>query len=147
MVVNTLETEGSTDLSEFFERYGWRFEKKRHDLYRSGFVGENGQYEIWVRYADPWVYFTINPYVDRPEGREHGPAVLDLLLRANHDLNMAKFAVDSDGDVSLSVELPTEGFGYSQFSDALTALSHYADAYQLRFASVTGDDDGAGEVV
>lgn len=97
-------------------------------------MGDSGQYEIWVRSADPWVYFTINPYLEKPlSGEAHSVAVLDLLLRANHDLNMAKFAVDGDGDVSLSVELPTEGFGYSQFADALTAISHYADAYKNRF--------------
>ena len=137
----------SSEIPDFFERYGWQFERKRSDLYRSGFVGENGHFEIWVRHVEPWVYFTINPFVERPSGREHGSAVLDLLLRANHQLNMAKFAVDGDGDVSLSVELPTEGFGYSQFADALTALSHYADLYQPRFSAVEDDDEGSGEVV
>ena len=122
------------ELVEYFERYGWRFERRRGDLFRTGFVGESGHYEIWVRHADPWLYFTINPYVPKPgEAEDHPPAVFRLLLKSNHELNMAKFALDTDGDVSLSVELPTEGFGYSQFSDALTALSHYADEYRERF--------------
>ena len=136
----------SDELIDFFSRYGWQCDRRRHDLFRTGFVGDHGQFEIWVRHADPWLYFTINPFVDR-DGEAHQGPVLDLLLRANHALNMAKFALDNDGDVSLSVELPTEGFGYSQFADALTALSHYADAYRPLFEDAAQAKVSEGEVV
>lgn len=129
------------DISSFFERYGWRFERRGQDLFRTGFHGDTGQYEIWIRVADPWVYFTINPYVGKVESRDHGDAVYDLVLHANHDLNMAKFAIDSDGDVALSVEMPTEGFSYSQFADALTALALYADEYRVAFDQARLDDN------
>lgn len=141
----------SDDLIEFFSRYGWQYERRRTDLFRTGFVGDHGQFEIWVRFAEPWIYFTINPFVDKPAADDgdqaHGAPVLDLLLRANHALNMAKFALDNDGDLSLSVELPTEGFAYSQFADALTALSHYADAYRPLFEDASIAEVNEGEVV
>lgn len=133
------------EIPQFFQAYGWQFERSGEGLYRTGFVGDSGHYEIWVRVTDQWVYFTINPFVERPDGRSHGEEVLTLLLQANHEVNMAKFALDEDGDVLLAVELPCESFGYSHFADALTALSHYADLYRERFeaaASVQG-----GEVV
>lgn len=139
--------EAADELTDYFERYGWKYERRRGDLYRTGFVGEGGQFEIWVRYADPWVYFTINPFVEKRELEQgHGADILALMLRANHEVNMAKFALDKDGDVSLSVELPTENFGYSQFADALTALSHYADEFRPRFRTAVQDDSDA-EVV
>jgi hypothetical protein len=54
---------------------------------------------------------------------------------------MAKFAVDSDGDVILTVELPRENLDYSEFSDALGALSHYADmTYEGVLALATDPD-------
>ncbi len=140
-------TMSSDDLIDFFSRYGWQYERRRSDLFRTGFVGDHGQFEIWVRYAEPWIYFTINPFVDREDEQAHQSPVLDLLLRANHALNMAKFALDNDGDVSISVELPTEGFGYSQFADALTALSHYADAYRPLFEDAARVEVSEGEVV
>jgi hypothetical protein len=87
--------------------------------------------------TEAWVYFAISPYVVRHEDQPHGEAVLDVILRANHELNLAKFALDEDGDVLLSVELPLEGFGYSQFADALTALSHYADSYRSKVDDAT----------
>ena len=130
----------ATEFDDFFERYGWRFERRSSGLFRTGFQGDTGQYEIWVRVTEPWVYFTINPFVDRTEDREHGDEVLLLLLRLNHELNMAKFGLDKDGDVALSVEIPTEGFHYSHFADALTALSHYADAYRDRFEEALASD-------
>jgi hypothetical protein len=128
------------DIAGFFERYGWRFDRRRNDLYRTGFAGETGQYEIWVRHAEPWVYFTINPYIPRMAEKPHRRNVHRALLRANLDVNMAKFAIDSDGDVALSVELPARGFFYSHFSDALTALSHYADEYRFTFDAALVED-------
>lgn len=133
------------DVPSFFETYGWQFERQGPGLYRTGFVGDTGHYDIWVRVGQHWVYFTINPYVERPEDEPHGACVQRLLLEANHELNMAKFAVDDDGDVLLTVELPRIAFGYSHFADALTALSHYADAYNDRFQNAS-DEDGAERV-
>jgi hypothetical protein len=115
------------DISGYFERYGWRFEKRDTSLFRTGFVGDSGGYDIWVRVTEGWVCFTINPYVEKPAHGPHGAMVLSTLLRANHELNLAKFALDEDGDIALSVELPSAGFGYAQFSDGLTAIAHYAD--------------------
>ena len=120
-------------IAGFFETYGWHFERREIAVFRTGFLGETGQYDIWLRVTDAWVYFAISPYVPRRGDLAHGEGVLETLLRANHELNLAKFAVDEDGDVLLSVELPLEGFAYSQFADALTALSHYADSYRARF--------------
>ena len=49
------------------------------------------------------------------------------LLKLNYEINMAKFTIDGDGDVILTVELPSENLDYSEFSDALGALAYYAD--------------------
>ena len=132
-------------IPKFFETYGWAFEQQRPDLFRTGFLGDEGSHEIWVRLADPWIYFSINPFVPRADGQPHSDKVLALLLEANFDLNLAKFAIDQDGDVALSAELPLEGFAYSHFADALTALSHYADTLRPRFVELL--DAPAGEVV
>jgi hypothetical protein len=126
-------TSSAEDITSYFEAYGWDFERREDAVFRTGFVGETGHYDIWLRITEAWVYFTINPYVDRREGKRHGSGTLTELLKANHELNLAKFGVDEDGDVLLAVELPTDGFCYAHFADALTALSHYADDYRPRF--------------
>jgi hypothetical protein len=121
------------DIAEFFDEYGWRYERRSDGLFRSGFQGDTGHYEIWIRVSDEWVYLTITPFVAKPDDEDHPPAVLEALLRSNYELNLAKFALDEDGDILLTVELPREGFDYSHFADSLTALSHYADLYKERF--------------
>lgn len=129
------------EIPAFFNTYGWQFEPGGEGLYRTGFVGDTGHYEIWVRVTERWIYFTINPFVERRGDEEHGEEVLRLVLAANHEVNLAKFAIDEDGDVVLAVELPCESFGYSHFADALTALSHYADLYRERFESAIATDE------
>ena len=120
-------------ISEYFSTYGWHYERTGPGLYRTGFEGDTGPYTIWIRVGEHWIYFTINPYLEKPEEGTHSPAVHKLLLESNHELNMAKFATDDEGDILVTVEFPREGFLYTHFADALTALSHYADVYRPRF--------------
>lgn len=131
-------------IPSYFEVYGWQFERMEDDLFRTGFVGDTGHYEIWVRIAEPWVYFLIHPFLPAPDEGQHKTAVLRLLLEANHDINLAKFALDDEGHVVFSVELPSEDFDYSHFADALTALSHYADLYRPQFAAALERDRAGG---
>ena len=128
------------DLGPYFETYGWKYERREESVFRTRFLGDSGPYDIWLKVTDAWVYFAINPYVSRPDGRSHGSGTLHVMLKANHELNLAKFAVDDDGDVLLAVELPSEGFCYTHFSDALTALAHYADDYRVRIEEAVAAD-------
>ncbi len=128
------------DMGNYFDAYGWKYERREGTVFRTGFVGDTGHYDIWLKVTDTWVYFAINPYVPRPTGRSHGAGTLHAMLKANHELNLAKFAVDDDGDLLLSVELPCEGFCYTHFADALTALAHYADDYRERIEEAVAAD-------
>ena len=49
------------------------------------------------------------------------------LLRLNRDIDLAKFCLDGDGDVVLTVELPRANLDYEEFADAIKALCHIAD--------------------
>jgi len=123
----------STQLGRYFDEYGWQFEKNNDTLFRTGFVGDTGQYDIWIRTTEHWIYFMIHPFIDPVTHPAARVAVARTLLHANFTINMAKFAMDEAGEVSLSVELPIDGFSYSHFADALTAISHYADDHKQAF--------------
>ncbi len=130
------------DIPGFFDRYGWRYERRDPGIFRTGFVGDAGAWDVWIRVTSSLVLFVISPFVPRPADVAPGPILLRALLKANHELNLAKLAIDDDDDISLSVELPAEGFGYAQFSDSLTALAHYADEFKERLEeAVRGDAD------
>lgn len=133
----------SDALPGFFDQFGWRYERRLPGEFLTGFSGDNGAWDIIVRVTDLVVTFTISPYVDRPGDAPPGPGLLHTLLRANHDLNLAKLGLDRTHEICLSVEMPADGFGYSQFSDALMAIAHYADELKQRFddAIVADADD------
>lgn len=127
-------------IANYFDSYGWKYVRQDASVYRTAFTGETGRYDIWLKVTENWVYFSINPYAKKPTAKEHGESTLQLVLRANHEVNLAKFAVDDEGDLLLSVELPAEGFCYTHFCDALTALSHYADGYRPRIDAAIAAD-------
>ena len=114
-------------LKEYFERYEWSYQQVSESDFRTVFRGDVSSFTINVRIAADWVYFSIAPFVVTPKDTECERKLYKRLLQLNHEINMAKFTVDSDGDVILTVELPSESLDYSEFSDALGALAYYAD--------------------
>lgn len=116
----------SGDIERWFDRYGWSFSSIDKRTFRTGFRGSSASFHILIGLTRHWIVFTINPLVDRPECG-WGPMAMKTLCTANQEVNLAKLGLDSDGDAFISVELPCEGFRYSHFSDALSAVSHTAD--------------------
>lgn len=114
-------------LKDYFEQYGWTHEQIGETDFQTGFRGDVAIYRIRVRLAGDWVYFSIAPFVIAPQEPECERKLYRRLLKLNHEMNMAKFTVDEDGDVMLTVELPSDNLDYSEFTDALAALAYYAD--------------------
>ena len=64
-----------------------------------------GELSVYVRLTDHWLIASIVPFL-----ATRGNNSFELsrwLLRQNRDMNQVKFAYDEDGDVVLTVELPT----------------------------------------
>lgn len=117
------------NIEDYFDRYGWTFSRVKDEVWQTGFRGQTSSYRITVQITDDWVFFVINPFVVAPEVPDRRLRLYHHLLRLNHEANLTKFGIDADGDVFLTIELSTQGFDYSHFADALSALAHYADAY------------------
>lgn len=128
------------ELPGFFDLYGWRYERREPTVFRTGFAGDIGSWDIWVKVSDSFIVFLISPYAARDTDTHAGPVLLRALLQANHELNLAKLGIDDDLDICLSVEMPADGFTYVHFSDALTALAHYADDFKVRIDTAVEDD-------
>jgi len=118
-------------IEQYFEQYGWSYQRADENTFRTGFRGDVSSFVIYVRLTKNWVYFTIVPFVVAPKEAECKRKLYQHLLRLNYEINLAKFGVDSDGDIVLAVELPREKLDYNEFSDALGALSYYADETYL----------------
>lgn len=131
---------GEADIERYFELYGWSFERLEEGTFRTGFQANQGAFAALVRVTEHWVVFTINPFLS-PSGGGFGPATLKALAHANHALHMAKIGIDEDGDAFLTVELPSEGFTYSHFADALTAMAHFADGFLVPLLQAQAIDE------
>ena len=119
-------------VEDFLRRDGWHFERVEGQVptWRSGFRGEVASFRFYVRLTENWVFFIIDPFVLRARS-EAAFALYERLLQLNRDMTYAKFALDSDDDVVLTVECPTQNLDYAEFKDALDFLSYYADRHYL----------------
>ncbi len=124
----------SESIEEFFRHDGWHFERLSEGnvpTWRSGFRGEVAPFRFYVRLTENWVFFIISPFVLTPKSTASTALLYQRLLQLNQDMTMAKFALDSDDDVVLTVEFPSQSLKYAEFKDALDVLSYYADRHYL----------------
>ncbi|MGE0787116.1 MAG: YbjN domain-containing protein [Sandaracinaceae bacterium] len=124
-------------LRGLLEDGGWPCDRISEDTWRSRFRGRQASFPFFVR-IDPagFLCFAIVPYLKSPEGT--GAAKLyDRLLQLNQSLLMAKFSIDDDLDVVLSVEYPCQLLDRSEFDDALDVLSFYADKHYEELDGLT----------
>lgn len=109
---------------------GWPCDRISDDTWRSHFRGRHGSFAFFVR-LDPqgYVCFAIVPLLKSPEDHGKAARLYRRLLELNQALLMAKFSIDDDLDVVLSVEYPSQELDRSEFDDALDVLSYYADRH------------------
>lgn len=117
-------------IQSVLEGGGWPCERISEDTWRSHFRGRFTSFPFFVR-VDPagYVCFAIVPFLRSPEGEGKSAALYERLLTLNQSLLMAKFSIDDDLDVVLSVEYPCQDLDRSEFDDALDVLSYYADEH------------------
>ncbi|HWG85198.1 MAG TPA: YbjN domain-containing protein, partial [Deinococcales bacterium] len=111
----------------FFKEYGWSFETLGPGIWRTGFRGTSSFHTIYMRLTEDWLYMTISPFVEAPSDRECKRRTYEAMLHFNREMNLAKFVLDEDEDVTLTVELPLSALDYEVFAEGLTALAYYAD--------------------
>jgi len=117
-------------IRELLEAGGWPCDRITEDTWRSHIRGRTGSFPFFVR-TDPdgYLTFAIVPFLKSPEDAARAEPLYQRLLQLNQSLWMAKFSIDDDLDVLLSVEYPTGELDRSEFDDALDVLSFYADKY------------------
>lgn len=68
----------------------------------------------------------IVPFCTSPTDPERALPFFRRMLELNHELLMAKLAIDDDLDVFLEVEYPVADLDASEVKDAVDVLVHYA---------------------
>jgi hypothetical protein len=125
---------------------GWRAQAHGERTWRVVHETTEGELRVFVRLSDEWMIASIVPFL-----RTRGGNSFDLcrwLLRQNRDMEQTKFGIDEDGDVVLSVEVPTESLDRFEVRVALESLVRHGARLRtiLRAASEAArtEDNSSG---
>src|ERR1700722_15784966 len=126
------------------EKDGWPTELLSEVTFRSRFRSGDRVFPLFVHLESSsapdapeetsvpqpaYATFAVIPFARLPTD-ESGDVLAERLLVINREMNMAKFSVDEDADVILSVEYPLADLDPSEVRDALDVLSFYAEKYR-----------------
>lgn len=115
------------DIAGYFDRYGWSYESPEPGLWRSTFFTESEEeFDLYVMVVDDWVHFAVTPFLP-PMEPDAAARLYPVLLQFNQQMRTARFALDSDGDVSLLADAPAEQLSDAHFGRIVATLVAYAD--------------------
>lgn len=117
------------EISACLRADGWPIEKLTDVTIQSKFRGKARVFPMLIHMSDEFVAFAVLSYVRAPEDADDADDLLRQLLRYNRQMNLAKFSIDEDDDVILSVEYRLADLDPSEVRDAASVVSFYADKY------------------
>lgn len=108
---------------------GWPVDVLSGVTLQSRFRGKERIFPMLVHVEGEFVTFAVMPYAHAPDDPDDADELLRQLLRLNRQMNLAKFSIDEDNDVVLSVEYRLADLDPSEVRDAVDVVSFYADKY------------------
>lgn len=115
---------------------GWPVDVLSSAAIQSRFRGKARIFPMLIQTGEVFVTFAVLPYTHAPEDSEDAEALLRRLLQLNRQMNLAKFSIDEDDDVVLSVEYRLADLDPSEVRDAVNVVSFYADKYYEEVAKL-----------
>jgi hypothetical protein len=111
-------------LAQHLSALGWDPRPHGERTFRTTHATTVGELAVYVRLTENWLIASVVPFL-----ATRGQNSFELsrwLLRQNRDMVQAKFAYDEDGDVVLTVEMPTESLDFGEIESALQRLVEQA---------------------
>lgn len=115
---------------------GWQAQPHGERTLRCLHATDEGEVAVFVRVSENWLVASVVPFL-----ATRGQNSFELsrwLLRMNRDMYQAKFAYDEDGDVVLTVELPTESLDFDEIRSTLEGLVRYAVTHRSTLRAASG---------
>lgn len=123
-------------IEAYLREQGWPITPIGPTILRSSFRGSQGTLPLVVSLENGWVKLVVVPIARLPSDAAKAERLYERLLRLNGEIMLARFSLDEDGDVLLSVELPTGDLNRSEIRDALDVLTYYAGKYQSEIRAI-----------
>jgi hypothetical protein len=106
------------------------------NVIRTSFRGANTTFPLVVQVEDGWLKLTVLPIARLPPDADKAEKLYDRLLRLNGEIMLARFSLDEDGDVQLSVEFPARDLDRSEIKDAFDVLTYYAERHHPELKAI-----------
>jgi hypothetical protein len=109
------------------ETHGWPVDVLSEATMQTRFRSHSRVLRLLIHFEESYLVFAIVPFARLAKGDKGNERLVIRLLELNREMNMAKFSVDPDGDVVLSVEYPLANLDPSEVRDAVDVLTFYAE--------------------
>lgn len=124
------------EVRAWLEKEGWPVEVISEVTIRSRFRAAGRVFPLFV-YREPlFITFAVIPFSRLPDDPYDAETLMKRLLKLNREINMAKFSIDEDGDVVLSVEYRIENLDLSEVRDAVDVLVVYAEKHHAEVQEI-----------
>lgn len=117
-------------IEAFLREQGWPTTRLGPNTLRSSFRGASATLPLVIQFEDGWLKLVVLPIARLPADVTKAERLYERLLRLNGEIMLARFSLDEDGDVLLSVEFPASELDPSEIRDALDVLTYYAERHQ-----------------
>ena len=135
------------NISAYFRRYAWACEQIDATLWRTTFSTEfEAEFDLYVMLSEEWVHFAVSPFVPPPQA-DCQDRLYEALLQLNLQMRLVTFALDDEGDVNLTAELPTRNFSYPIFELTVDTLVAYTNALAYELARLATEPDFPSPVI
>ncbi len=124
------DTEAAAKIERHLQALAWPVIALGPRTWRSSFRSRRGAFPLVIQVEAEFCRLMVLPIVRLPADAEKAERLYHRLLRLNGEMLLARFSLDEDGDVVLSVEFPTDDMDASELRDALDVLSVYAERHR-----------------
>lgn len=126
----TTDTQAAAKIEAHLKTLGWPVIPLSERTWRSSFRARRGTFPLVIQADGAFCRLMVLPIVRLPADADKAEKLYGRLLRLNGEMLLARFSLDEDGDVVLSVEFPVEHMDASEMRDALDVLSVYAERHR-----------------
>lgn len=134
------------DVTRLFELFGWKYQQRDDHTLLAGFRGKHADFPLIARFNDQWLSLTVAHFLP-PVPAAAETNVLRRLLELNGRTTLVRLALDEQGEVMLTADVP----GHKRLDPDLFAMTvdlltlNADDLYDELHTLLSGEEPAAGK--
>lgn len=121
-----MEQGAVTQINGFLEQLGWVHDSMSQNIIRTQYDGRFGPVKVVIHTHVNGVMIAINPVINKPI-QGWGPSVAKLIGLLNREIHLIRVGLDTEGDIFVRVDLPTNQLLFDEFVYVLFNICHVSE--------------------